>query len=356
MSFSRDPSAVLQDALAKGYSRVRFQQGKPVLDRELNLLGDLASPTRLADQYLGNGVPAGSNGFRVSGLNVATSDFVIEPGRCLVGGHEVTLAANTTYRTQPNTGNVAAFPAGSSNVYLRSFTRPMTQAEDPTLGNTGPGDVGQETAVREKADWEVLVSAAAINARDHFLLAVINTAANTVADRRRLDLTVAGVRDEVSLARGSAASLGARVGVVLADNGALRANAVAEPALANGAVSRRTIADGAVSVLKMSPVPLIDLQVAVPAAPAGGVAELAVDVETADEHAFHLTSVRYVAPRPAGLPPAANFLSFFTWTRRTALVKPTGVTQLTHRHQIVLQNANNFAITVACKAYRIAET
>ncbi len=357
MSFSRDPAVVLQDAIQKGYARVRFQQGKPVLDRELNLLGDQSSPTLLADQYLGNGVPSGNGGFRIGNLNVASNDFTIEAGRCLVAGHEVALAANTTYRTQPNNANVAALPAGASNVYVRAVLRPVTQAEDAALGNTGPGDVGQVTAVRDKADWEVLVSAAPINARDHFLLAVVNTAANTVTDRRRADLTLAAVRDEVSGARGTTASVGARVGVSLADDGALRANVVTGPQLANAAVVRRTIADGAVSVAKLSPAAILDVQVTVPPAPgAGQVAELAVDVESADEHAFHLVSVRYVGPRPAGLPPPVAFVNFFNWTRRTALVKAPGTTQITHRHQILLQNPNNFAITVACKAYRIAET
>jgi len=37
---------------------VRFQQGRPALDRELNLAADLASPQRLAARYLGNGLPA----------------------------------------------------------------------------------------------------------------------------------------------------------------------------------------------------------------------------------------------------------------------------------------------------------
>jgi len=61
-SFSIDPSQVLKDATKKGYSRVRFQQGKPLLDRELNLLGDLSNPQRIAEPYIGSGVPAGSDG------------------------------------------------------------------------------------------------------------------------------------------------------------------------------------------------------------------------------------------------------------------------------------------------------
>ena len=46
-NYSQDPNTTLQASLTSGYCRVRFQQGKPVLDRELNLLGDLANPQRL---------------------------------------------------------------------------------------------------------------------------------------------------------------------------------------------------------------------------------------------------------------------------------------------------------------------
>jgi hypothetical protein len=378
MSFSRNPTTVLDDALQKGYARVRFQQGSPVLDRELNLLGDLASPTRLADQYVGNGAPTGSNGFRITNLNVPSNDFTIEAGRCLVGGHDVELRANTTYRTQPNSGNAAPFPPGTSNIYLRVFTRPITEADDADLGNTGPGDVGRVTSVREMVDFEVLVSAPVINARDHLLLASLNLGeVNTVIDQRRIDLTLASVRDEVSGARGSLATMDARLDVSLAENGTLRPNvvgtaqlavnavataqiantAVTEPKLADNVVSRRTIANGAISLTKLNPTPILDVQVSVPAAPAAGqITELAVDVETADELAFHIVSVRYVSPRPVGLPAPVNFLNFFNWRRRTALVKLPNTLPVTHRHQILLENGNNFAITVACRAYRIAET
>src|SRR5689334_2726709 len=115
-NYSADPKITLQAALDRGYSRVRFQQGKPILDRELNLAADLASPDRIVGTYLGDGVPAGNQGFQISGLNVAANDFNILPGRCLVNGHEVALASQTTYRTQPNNSQVAALPAGASNI------------------------------------------------------------------------------------------------------------------------------------------------------------------------------------------------------------------------------------------------
>src|SRR5438309_1070900 len=101
-NYSKDPNATLQSALSNGYGKVRFQQGKPILDRELNLAADLVSPERLVQQYIGDGVPAGSQGFQITSLNVGNNDFVITPGTCRVAGREIVLANPTTYKNQPN--------------------------------------------------------------------------------------------------------------------------------------------------------------------------------------------------------------------------------------------------------------
>jgi len=386
MSFSKDPATELQNALQKNYTRLRFQQGKPVLDRELNLLGDLASPNRLAEQYLGNGVPVGSDGFRITNLNVGNNDFQIGAGRCLVGGHEVLLAASTTYKNQPISANVAALPAGASNVYLRVFLSPVTEADDPSLNNAGPGDVGSVTSVREKVSWEVLLSAAPINTRDHFLLAVINTALNSLTERRRVGLTVSGLSDEISSARGSALALDTRLGASLAPDGTLKANVVGAAQLVDGTVGTNELTDGGVSTTKLADasvntakladgsvttaklanqaVPIAklaatlvaDTSISLPASPGvGQFSETPVNIDSTDGPAFHLISVRYVGPRPA-LPIFANFSSFFNWTRRTQLAKPPGQVLFSHRHQILFQNSMNSAITVAYKVYRLAES
>jgi hypothetical protein len=233
-NYSKDPKTELATALANGYCNVRFQQGKPALDREFNLSADLASPRRLAASYIGTGVRAGSDGFKITAVNVASNDFTISAGSCLVNGLEASLAANTTYRTQPIKVNVAPLPAGSSNVYLHVITREVNGSEDPALLN--PGDVKFETSIREKVDWEVLVSAAPITAPDHFLLAVIDTGTATAADRRRVNLQLSAVRDELDAARGAAATLAARLGTSLAANGALLANTVNSAQLATGSI------------------------------------------------------------------------------------------------------------------------
>src|SRR5712692_3384946 len=111
-NFSRDPQLMLKAALDRGYCRVRFQQGKPILDRELNLAADLAGPERLDQQYIGDGVPDGSQGFQITNLNVASNDFTISAGRCQVAGREAVLPNQSTYKGQPNIGKVAPLPAG----------------------------------------------------------------------------------------------------------------------------------------------------------------------------------------------------------------------------------------------------
>lgn len=372
-NYSQDPQAVLKNALIKGYTRVRFQQGKPVLDRELNLAADLAAPQRLAQSYIGNGTPPGDDGFAISGLNVAANDFVIASGRALVNGQEVVLSANTTYRTQPIQAHVANLPAGVSSVYLRVIPTEVTAAQDADLGN--PNDVHDETAVRERLDWEVLVSAAAINAPDTYLLAVINTVGPVVQDRRRLGLSAATLRDEVAAARGAAADLTSRLSSSLAPGGMLLANTVAtaqiadgsvqaakiaaaavtEPALANGAVSNRTIANGAVTIAKLTQTLVFNGQVAVPAAPAAGqLGTAVVNLLLADEPAFLLISMHFDGPRPA-LPPQAIFNQNFTWKHQTTLQKPPGTVVFQHVHAVVIENPALSAISVTCKAYRLNE-
>src|SRR6266542_759582 len=236
-NFTRDPAATLQDALQKGYHRLRFQQGKPILDRELNLLGDLATPERIAEHHIGNGVPADSDGFRIGALNVVANDFTIGAGRCLVGGQEVVLATDTTYQGQPVTTNVAPPPAGSSNVYLRVFRSEGNGAQDADLQNGGTGNVGFETAVRERVQWEVLVTGAVIATSDHLLLATITLPAGTVADLRRANLTLAPLRDEIVLARGTTAQLSDRLAASLQDDGVLKPNSVGTSQIAANAVT-----------------------------------------------------------------------------------------------------------------------
>jgi hypothetical protein len=372
MSFSKDPNQVLQDALNKGYSRVRFQQGKPVLDRELNLLGDLANPQRLAASYIGDGVPTGSDGFAITSLDVAANDFTIGAGRCLVNGSEVVLSSNTKYKSQPHKEKVAAFPPGASGVYLRVFPTQTTEVQDPNLNNQG--DVGSVTSLREKADWEVIVSVAPLNS-DHYLLANINTAANKITDMRRKGLTVETLRDDVTADRDAIKKIGDRLDLshtangdlkpnvvgatqivnASVDNTKLAPNAVLEANIANNAISKRTIQDRQVSMMKLGLTQVVvDQQVVVPAATGGVPGENVVTLLIGDEFAFFLISVRQILPRPQ-LPNPIGFI--VNWMQRTLVVKGPGLANpYAHMHQVVFQNPTATPQTVACRAFRIADT
>jgi hypothetical protein len=403
MSFSTDPDAVFFDAVQKGYNRVRFQEGRAVLDRELNLVGDLAGPERLAQSYLGDGIPDASTGFRITGLNVGANDFTITAGRALVGGREVVLLADTTYQQQPNKANVLQqLPAGVSSISLHTFTRLVTEAEDAALGNAG--DVGTVTALREKVEWEVVVTPGNQILAGHTRLADLDTGTQTVTDRRRTELHLTLLRDEVTEARGNQARLAMRLTASLDQTGALKpntvsntqlannsvdanklmpnsvdanklvnnsvttnkiadlnvttqklaANAVQEPNLADNAISKRTIQDNAVSITELSKTLFPEAQVSVPAAPgAGQFGETTVNIQSLDGPAFYLISVRQVAPRPN----AAFQVFQVRWLHQVVASKFLLQTPYIHTHQILFQNPNTSqAITVAYKVYRIDET
>jgi hypothetical protein len=97
----------------------------------------------------------------------------------------------------------------------------------------------------------------------------------------------------------------------------------------------------------------------IPGAPPGQVIEFPIRFDTFDGLAFHLVSVHYVGPRPA-VP--GQVTTFFNWTRRNTLFKPPNpppplppIAPYQQRHEVVIQNPNTVAITVACRAFRLAE-
>lgn len=231
--YSKDPNTVLQDARAKGYSRVLFQQGKPMLDRDLNLLGDLNSTRRLAKHYVGRGpLPAEvdweqNNAFKITGLDFANNDFVIKAGTIIVDGLEVVLAQDTTYKTQPHRENVKPLPSGYSVVYLRVFTSEVGEADDPELQNNE--DLGFATSLRERVEWEVSVvpyGEAFPPVDPYYVLALMTPSANSVTDQRVPLQTLEQVARELRLAAGNQPTMSYRLSKVLKQDGALEDDVV----------------------------------------------------------------------------------------------------------------------------------
>ena len=172
---------------------VRLQQGVPIVDADWNEMDDVrrfAMRTH-AHWYVGNGVPHGSEGFRIAALAPPTAnDFTIEAGvpaaalgetpinvglrhlgRCLVDGREATIEAAIDFRDQPlhvsqagsanlatawGTTTIAEMPVldGDVCIYLDAWDRLVRPDELPAL--VFP-DIGTESCARIRLEWVVRV-------------------------------------------------------------------------------------------------------------------------------------------------------------------------------------------------------
>lgn len=167
-NFSRDPKARLADSVAKHYVGVRLQQGVPVLDADWNELEDLRrhESETIRDWFIGNGIPARSDGFLISEYEVSqVNDFSIRKGVCIVKGQLAENDSDVRYTTQPNFGNShldePLLPLSAANadkqfiVYLDVWEREVDSQEDPVLVDNR---IGVETAIRLKREWAVRVA------------------------------------------------------------------------------------------------------------------------------------------------------------------------------------------------------
>lgn len=182
------------DALRR-YVGVRLQQGVPIADSDWNEIDDahefgLRAP---AKWFVGDGVPDGTNGFRIEGTGLM-NDFFIRAGvsgtvnglsnigRYLADGQNVTISANFRFTGQPlhvgqpgslvlsqalGVPQIQAMPApapnGTVTVYLDTWERLVTAREDPSLIQPG---LGTESCARLRRESVVRVrSGAAIPAR-----------------------------------------------------------------------------------------------------------------------------------------------------------------------------------------------
>lgn len=249
-NYSQDPADVLEDAQGKSYNKVRFQQGKPILDRELNLLVDLCGVPSLR-RYIGSGVPTNSNGFQIVNVDFENQDFTIVGAECMVDGYPVAWSTNTTYKQQPFMTNPPAWPSEATKLFviLSYETKEITDAEDEDLQNGS--DIGFETTLREQVQWTVSVARGFLSLDRRLLLAELDTQAKTVTDRRLTNMTLSTIRDDLNNVATTTTATSARVNNFLAPDGTLKDNLIATAKLQNGAVTTAKLQDNCVNTSKL---------------------------------------------------------------------------------------------------------
>jgi hypothetical protein len=223
------------------YVSVRLAQGVPLADADWNEGDDMRRYELRAflRWFVGDGVPAGNDGFRITAVNSATTFTItagglgpqaLQAGRMIVDGLEAFITADADFAAQPlHTSQpgaaalaaargvpvIAAIPpppvaptVRTLAVYLDVWERIVTIAEDPALVLAG---LGTETCSRLRREWVVRVRTAAgppvngdpdfVAGHSYTLLAnIAQTSAGTidaaaVTDRRRLGISLPSVMD-----------------------------------------------------------------------------------------------------------------------------------------------------------------
>ncbi len=190
------------------YVGVRLQQGVPLLDADWNELEDLRRMEllALAHFFVGTGVPAGNQGFRILAMP-DPNNFSIAAGVMLVEGSLVINPALTSYTGQPNAAGLPALTAPGANradlVYLDIWEEEVNGVDgDSRLVNDS---IGVETAVRLERMWAVRVEpnatslAAVVKDAGHRYTAlarlnrqaVATINADMIVDLRRTGITLA---------------------------------------------------------------------------------------------------------------------------------------------------------------------
>lgn len=163
---------------------VRLQQGVPIVDADINELDDIRrfEVRAFLKWFVGDGVPDGTDGFRVEGIGVA-NDFAVRfggvgppnplnnAGRLVVDGRDVLMTADFNYTAQPlhqsqaGAAALAAFlgvpviapltnPAAdlTVTVYADVWDRLVTPAEQPALIFAG---LGTESCARLRREFVI---------------------------------------------------------------------------------------------------------------------------------------------------------------------------------------------------------
>jgi len=219
--FSNLPQNELARNHGEGYVGLYFEQGVPILDRDLNLLQDLiATAVRsIVARYIGSGIPAGRQGFEIQAIP-ADNNFRIlagdqPPGTCLVGGIEVVIDKDVTYKAQPGAADLKTPTAAEGDprldtVYLDVSLETVDGVGDPFLLNAN--DVDVQTSVRLRPTWTVRVAESATEpppaepGHSHYPLArlerrtnVAQVRAGMITDLRQTRLNLDHVERRMSL-------------------------------------------------------------------------------------------------------------------------------------------------------------
>ncbi len=166
-SFSKEPTEAVRKGREQGYVSVAFEQGVPVLDRDLNLLGalPLEATSATLDELIGAGADASREGFGISALPSGDeNDFLIATGVLSLPGVSVENRTEMRYsRQDPSPPPLTPFTFATDErarrrdvVYLDAWTEQVGSEIDAALENRG--DVGIETSMRRRSRWRVRVA------------------------------------------------------------------------------------------------------------------------------------------------------------------------------------------------------
>src|SRR6266404_1189872 len=147
----------------KQYVSLRLQQGVPFVDADFNELDDIRRTELelMLARAIGNGVPAGSDGFKILEATT-TNNFVIEAGLLFLEGWWVSNQGRIDYLNQPHRTSRGLAPplrvlaniavAGRELAYLDTWELVVNGQEDTNLINPR---IGIETCNRVERGWVV---------------------------------------------------------------------------------------------------------------------------------------------------------------------------------------------------------
>ncbi len=148
----------------RAFCNVRLQQGVPLVDADVNELDAIRKfeVRAFLKWFVGDGIPAGNDGFRIDAIGGVADDFWIRAGsaaapagtpntevglryvgRAIVDGLDVIIPADVKYKSQAmfagpavdGSPQIQPIPnvAASVTVYLDVWERPVSPQEDTTL-------------------------------------------------------------------------------------------------------------------------------------------------------------------------------------------------------------------------------